>query len=93
MPKNTTKCRALAQGTAGGIDPADCDWPHCGCDVPVTIVQEFRLPEGMRPPIRVRGVGRVADEPRALLVMFTDIPTDDEIRQFHDYVRDLAHDR
>jgi len=47
----------------------------------------------MRPPIRVRGVGRVADEPRALLVMFTDIPTDDEIRQFHDYVRDLAHDR
>ena len=38
---------------------------------------EFPIPEWMRQPLRVRGVGRVADEPRALLVSFTDIPTDD----------------
>lgn len=26
------KCAAREQGTAGGNDPADCDWPWCGCD-------------------------------------------------------------
>lgn len=26
------KCAARAQGTAGGNDPAECDWPACGCD-------------------------------------------------------------
>jgi hypothetical protein len=26
------KCAARRQGTAGGNDPADCDWPGCGCD-------------------------------------------------------------
>ena len=31
-PKAAFKCAALVQGTAGGNDPADCDWPHCGCD-------------------------------------------------------------
>jgi hypothetical protein len=50
---------------------------------------EFPIPEWMRQPLRVRGVGRVADEPRALLVSFTDIPTDDELRAFHNYIRDL----
>lgn len=25
-------CAARRQGTAGGNDPADCDWPYCGCD-------------------------------------------------------------
>ena len=25
-------CAARKQGTAGGNDPADCDWPGCGCD-------------------------------------------------------------
>src|SRR5580765_4432377 len=25
-------CAALNQGSAGGNDPADCDWPMCGCD-------------------------------------------------------------
>ena len=40
-------------------------------------------------PLRVRGVGRVADEPRAILVMLSDIPTDDEMREFHDFVRPL----
>ena len=25
-------CKARKQGTSGGNDPADCDWPFCGCD-------------------------------------------------------------
>lgn len=25
-------CKARQQGTAGGNDPVDCDWPVCGCD-------------------------------------------------------------
>lgn len=26
------RCAAREQGSAGGNDPADCDWPVCGCD-------------------------------------------------------------
>jgi hypothetical protein len=26
------QCTARKQGTPGGNDPADCDWPGCGCD-------------------------------------------------------------
>jgi len=26
------ECAAQKQGSAGGNDPADCDWPVCGCD-------------------------------------------------------------
>lgn len=26
------ECGALKQGTAGGNEPVDCDWPVCGCD-------------------------------------------------------------
>ncbi len=37
--------------------------------------------------LRVRGVGRVADEPRALLVMLTGIPTDDDLRSLDDFLR------
>lgn len=33
-------CAALKQGTAGGNDPADCDWPMCGCDAHATEVIE-----------------------------------------------------
>jgi hypothetical protein len=35
---------------------------------------------------RVRGVGRVADNVRALLMIFAVEPTDDEIRAIHDYL-------
>lgn len=52
---------------------------------------EFSIPEWMRQSLRVRGVGRVADEPRALLVMFTDVPTDDELRKFHEYIRGTVY--
>jgi hypothetical protein len=41
--------------------------------------------------IRIRGVGRVGDEPRSVLVCLTDIPSDHWIRSFHDAVRDWHH--
>jgi len=41
--------------------------------------------------LRVRGVGRVADEPRSLLLALTERPTDDEIRSLHDFIRDWRH--
>lgn len=31
QPKSFS-CRARQSGTAGGNDPAECDWPYCGCD-------------------------------------------------------------
>jgi hypothetical protein len=31
-PRASWHCAARKQGTAGGNDPADCDWPVCGCD-------------------------------------------------------------
>ena len=30
--KPAWECAARKQGTAGGNDPADCDWPLCQCD-------------------------------------------------------------
>lgn len=33
-------CGARLQGTAGGNNPADCDWPVCGCDAYATKVLE-----------------------------------------------------
>lgn len=38
-------------------------------------------------PLRVRGVFRDADEPRSIGVALTGIPTDDEMRDFHEFVR------
>lgn len=37
--------------------------------------------------LHVRGVTRVADEPRALLVALSDTLTDDELRAFHEFLR------
>lgn len=39
-------------------------------------------------PLRVRGVGRVADEPRAILLMLSDIPSDDQMRDLHEFMRE-----
>lgn len=36
MPKWV--CGATHQGTAGGNDPTDCNWPTCGCDPHATEV-------------------------------------------------------
>lgn len=43
-------------------------------------------------PLRVRGIGRIADEPRALLINLTEIPTDDEIRNLHETLYRLYDD-
>lgn len=32
LPIGSFECGARKQGTAGGNDPASCDWPACGCD-------------------------------------------------------------
>lgn len=36
------------------------------------------------PPLRIRGVGRVQENPNSLEFVFDRPPTDDEIRRFHD---------
>lgn len=37
--------------------------------------------------IWAQGVGRMADNPRALLVILTDEPSDDDIRSLHDHMK------
>jgi hypothetical protein len=46
-PKQPWTCAARAQGTAGGNDPADCDWPGCGCDPYATRVIEALEEQGV----------------------------------------------
>ena len=40
-------CGARKQGTSGGNDPADCNWPVCGCDPYATKVIEALDESGM----------------------------------------------
>lgn len=40
------RCAALRQGTAGGNDPVDCDWPTCGCDPYATKVIDALIESG-----------------------------------------------
>lgn len=47
----------------------------------------YEAPRNPSDPPLVRGVGRTTDEPRALLVLLTERPTDDEIRSLHEYLR------
>lgn len=49
--------------------------------------QEYEAPRAPTAPIKVRGVGRVSDEPRAMLVLLNERPTDDELRDFHEFIR------
>lgn len=49
--------------------------------------REYEAPRDLAHKIKVRGVGRVADEPRAFLVILTERPTDDELRSFHEHAR------
>ena len=51
--------------------------------------QTYEAPRDPAVPVRIRGVGRVAGEPRALLLALTERPTDDEIRALHDFLRDI----
>ena len=70
---------------AKGYADADC-W-HCDCASPPRGALVYEAPRDPAEVLRVRGVGRVADEPRAILVMLTERPTDDEVRALHDYLR------
>jgi hypothetical protein len=47
----------------------------------------YEAPRDPNHCLKVRGVGRVSDEPRALLVCLSERPTDDELRSLHDFVR------
>lgn len=47
----------------------------------------YEAPRDTSRPLKVRGVGRDAGEPRALLVMLTERPTDDDIRSLHEFLR------
>lgn len=46
------ECAASKQGTAGGNDPADCNWPFCGCDPyankVTTAIEESGFPVGCK---------------------------------------------
>lgn len=50
----------------------------------------YEAPRYLSVILRVRGVGRVADEPRALLVLLNERPTDDELREIHEHLRELS---
>lgn len=50
----------------------------------------YEAPRDPAAPLRVRGVGRVADEPRALLLMLNERPTDDEIRALHGHLSEVV---
>jgi hypothetical protein len=47
----------------------------------------YEAPRDVSVSLKVRGVGRVADEPRALLILLSERPTDDEIRSLHDFLK------
>jgi hypothetical protein len=50
----------------------------------------YEAPRDPKHKLKVRGVGRVADEPRAMLVMLSERPTDDELRYFHEVLERAA---
>ena len=50
----TFECAARAQGTAGGNDPADCDWPVCDCDPHAAKVIAALHESGWKSPDEVR---------------------------------------
>lgn len=55
-------CAARAQGTAGGNDPADCDWPLCGCDPYALKVVEALHESGWRSPTEIEQYARKTRE-------------------------------
>ncbi len=54
------------------------------------IPEIHEAPRDLSVPLRVRGVGRVAEEPRALLLALNERPTDDEIRALHDHLSEVV---
>jgi len=54
---------------------------------PNTSTLLYEASRDLSQPLKVRGVGRVADEPRALLICLSERPTDDDIRSLHEFLR------
>lgn len=50
----------------------------------------YEAPRDIAIPLRVRGVSRVADEPRALLLALNERPTDAEMRALHDHLSEVV---
>jgi hypothetical protein len=46
LPRPNFHCAARTQGTAGGNEPADCNWPLCGCDPSADKVVEALIESG-----------------------------------------------
>lgn len=55
-------CAARRQGTAGGNDPAECDWPSCGCDDYAAHVMFSLHEQGWRSPDEVEAYARKTRE-------------------------------
>lgn len=82
----------LAVATGGCTDGNACALGHEQCQwVDCRRPPAYEAPRDLSVPLRVRGVGRVADEPRALLIAMTERATDDEIRSLHDFIREWRH--
>jgi hypothetical protein len=47
MSERSWTCGARRQGSIGGNDPADCNWPICGCDPYADKVIEALLEMGL----------------------------------------------
>lgn len=87
------KCRRL------GLSKYDSrlrEWVHhtyeaerCDAVFIRALAQEpvYEAPRDETKMLKVRGVGRVEDEPRAVLVMLNEQPTDDELRNIHEFLR------
>ncbi len=43
-------------------------------------------------PIKAQGVARIADNDRALVVVFSRKPSDTHLREFHDFIREWNYD-
>lgn len=47
----------------------------------------YEAPRDASKKLRIRGIGRVLEEPRAVILMLNERPTDDEMRALHDRLR------
>lgn len=54
------------------------------------VAPTYEAPRDPTIPLRVRGVSRVGDEPRAILLALNERPTDDEIRALHDHLSEVV---
>lgn len=83
---DSSASRKCSNGNDCPLPNAQCQWPDCAPHIRAF----YEAPRDLSVPLRVRGVGRVADEPRALLLALNERPTDDEIRALHDHLSEVV---